>query len=441
MKVAKFGGSSVADAVQFKKVKEIIESDPKRQIVVVSAAGKSASEKIKVTDLLLELEQALVSNNDYEQLFEKISSRILKIRDDLNLKINIEAELKEIADNLENCSHDYLISRGEFLTGKMMAEFLNYYFVDAKDILIFDGDNLNYDLSRQKLFKILQKHQNILVPGFYGSNSDGSIHLMPRGGSDITGAILANLVDASLYENWTDVSGILMADPRIVDHSKKIDVLTYEELQELSYMGVGVFQEEAVRPVRQKNIPTEILNTNSPQAGGTLVVSKERNLNNNIVTGIAGKKDYIVITIKKYRLSKHLEVLQKVLSVFQKQHISIDSTPCGNDGFSFLCQRGEIGNKLKLIINELKSDCGVDAVNVRENIALVAAVSLKLSSRPAIAGRILNYLDESLIKVKFVFQDGSDIKVVFGVNNEDYEKTIEKIYHESINSISQKISA
>ena len=441
MKVAKFGGSSVADAGQFKKVKQIIEADPDRQIVVVSAAGKSASEKIKVTDLLIKMEQAINEGNDFSKLFSKISSRILKIRDDLNLNLDIEADLNEIAKHLNGCSHDYLISRGEFLTGKMMAEFLGYYFVDAKDILIFDGDNLNYELSRQKLLVILQKHQNILVPGFYGSNEDGSIHLMPRGGSDITGAILANLVDAQLYENWTDVSGILMADPRIVDHSKKIDVLTYEELQELSYMGVGVFQEEAVRPVRQKNIPTEILNTNCPSAGGTLVVSKEKHLNNNIVTGIAGKKNYIVITIKKYRLSKHLEVLQKVLAVFQKQHISIDSTPSGNDGFSFLCQRGDVGDKLKLIIQELKSNCGVDAVNVRENIALVAAVSLKLSSRPAIAGRILNYLDESLIKVKFVFQDGSDIKVVFGVNNEDYEKTIEKIYHESINSIAQKISA
>lgn len=441
MKVAKFGGSSVADAGQFKKVKQIIQADPERQIVVVSAAGKSASEKIKVTDLLIDMEQAIKNGDDFSELFSKISSRILKIRDDLDLKLDIEANLKEIAKHLNSCSHDYLISRGEFLTGKMMAEFLGYYFVDAKDILIFDGDNLNYELSRQKLLMILQKHQNILVPGFYGSNKDGSIHLMPRGGSDITGAILANLADAQLYENWTDVSGILMADSRIVDHSKKIDVLTYEELQELSYMGVGVFQEEAVRPVRQKNIPTEILNTNCPSAGGTLVVAKEKHLNNNIVTGIAGKKDYIVITIKKYRLSKHLEVLQKVLAVFQKQHISIDSTPSGNDGFSFLCQRGDIGNKLKLIIQELKANCGVDAVNVRENIALVAAVSLKLSSRPAIAGRILNYLDESLIKVKFVFQDGSDIKVVFGVNNEDYEKTIEKIYHESINSITQKISA
>ncbi|MCV3763587.1 aspartate kinase [Companilactobacillus farciminis] len=441
MKVAKFGGSSVADAGQFKKVKEIVKSDSERQIVVVSAAGKSPSEKIKVTDLLIELEQAIKANKDFSKIFNKISSRILKIKADLGLEIDIEADLKEIASYLNNCSHDYLVSRGEFLTGKLMAKFLGYYFVDAKDILIFDGDNLNYELSSQKLDSILKIHHNILVPGFYGSNSDGSVHLMPRGGSDITGAILANLVDAQLYENWTDVSGILMADPRIVDHSKKIDVLTYEELQELSYMGVGVFQEEAVRPVRQKNIPTEILNTNCPNAGGTLVVAKEKHLNNNIVTGIAGKKDYIVITIKKYRLSKHLEVLQRVLAVFQRQHISIDSTPSGNDGFSFLCQRNDIGGKLKLIIQELKSDCGVDAVNVRENIALVAAVSLKLSSRPAIAGRILNYLDESLIKVKFVFQDGSDIKVVFGVNNEDYEKTIEKIYHESINSITQKISA
>lgn len=442
MKVAKFGGSSVADAGQFKKVKQIVESDAKRRIVVVSAVGKSVAEPIKVTDMLLDLEQKLVADEDPEPIFQAISSRIIGIRDDLNLNVNIEADLAIIADNLANCSHDYLISRGEYLTAKLMAAYLGYYFVDAKDILIFANDGIDYVQSQQRLLKVLSKHSQLVIPGFYGANVDGSVHLMPRGGSDISGSILANLVDAELYENWTDVSGILMADPRIVAHSEKIDSLTYDELQELSYMGIGVFQEEAVRPVREKKIPTAVLNTNHPEAGGTMVVSADEDKNNDhIVTGIAGRKDCTVITIRKYQLNKHLEVLQNVLSVFQKFNLTISSVPSGNDGFSFLCQHGEVATHLPALIAKLKHTCGIDSVEVNQNIALVAAVSLQLSRRPAIAGKIMNYLDNSLIHVRFVFQEGSDLKIVFGVNNDDYEKTIKRIYRESMEQHLKRISA
>jgi len=441
MKIAKFGGSSVADAGQFKKVKAIIQSDSKRQVVVVSAAGKSASEPIKITDMLIELESELSNKSDYHQLFANISARFISIRDELHLDFPIEADLAEIKSNLNNCSHDYLISRGEYLTAKLMAKYLNYYFVDAKDILIFDQAEIDYVESAKRLKKIYAKHQRLVIPGFYGANLNGSIHLMPRGGSDISGAIVANLLDANLYENWTDVSGILMADPRIVDHSKKIDILTYDELQELSYMGIGVFQEEAVRPVRQKQIPTKILNTNNPEAGGTVVVdSNDKKIDNKIITGIAGKKNYIVITIKKYQLNRHIDIIQQVLSVFQKYNISINYIPSGNDGFSFLCQKQEIAGKLKKIIAKLEA-CQLDKVEVNKDIALVAAVSLQLSKRPAIAGKILNCLDNSLIKVRFVFQEGSDIKVVIGVSNSDYEKTILRIYRESLDYQLNKIPA
>lgn len=442
MKVAKFGGSSVADAEQFKKVKNIVLADDQRNIVVVSAAGKSALESVKVTDLLIELEQALLKGTDYQPLFKKICQRIVKIKEDLQLNIPIEAELAKVKNNLHSCSYDYLISRGEYLTAKMMADYLGYYFVDAKDILIFDGDSIDYSSSAKRLQKIYHSHQHIVIPGFYGANEDGSIHLMPRGGSDISGSVVANLLDANMYENWTDVSGILMADPRIVDHSKKIDVLTYDELQELSYMGIGVFQEEAIRPVRQKGIPTKILNTNHPEEGGTMVVSAIKNTQDNqIVTGIAGKKNYVVITIKKYQLNRHIEILQKVLSIFQRFNISINYAPFGSDGFTFLCQHKEISKDLKVILNELKDSCNLDDVEVNQDIALVAAVSLQLSKRPAIAGKIMNYLDNSLIHVRFVFQEGSDIKIVFGVSNADYEKTIAHIYQESMYYRLKKISA
>lgn len=439
MKIAKFGGSSVADADQFRKVKRIIESDPTRQVVVVSAAGKSVQQPIKVTDMLIQLEQLIQSGIDYQPLFDQISQRFIQIRDEMQLDISIEKDLRAIRRDLEHESHDYLISRGEFLTAKLMANYLGYYFVDAKDILIFNEQGLNYQASAQKLQAVLKKHSQLLVPGFYGGNDDGSIHLMPRGGSDISGSLLANLLDAELYENWTDVSGILMADPRIVNHSKKIDVLTYDELQELSYMGIGVFQEEAVRPVRQKQIPTKILNTNHPEEGGTMVVSSnDKDLDSGAITGIAGKKNFTIITIKKYQLNRHIEVLQNVLSIFQKFNVSINYIPSGNDGFSFLCQRHDLKNKLDKIIVNLKQSCGLDSVEVNQDIALVAAVSLQLSQRPAIAGQILSCLDNSLIHVRFVFQEGSDIKVVIGVANCDYEKAISKIYRESFD---KKISA
>lgn len=442
MKVVKFGGSSVADAGQFKKVKQIINSDKKRQIVVVSAAGKDVNEPIKVTDMLIDLEQTIAAGDDPDPLFSDISERIIKIRDDLSLSIKIEKDLQIIYQQLGKCSHDYLISRGEYLTAKLMAEYLGYYFIDAKDILVFDDQGLNYAQSQKRFLDVLNVHSEVVVPGFYGANENGTVHLMPRGGSDISGSILANLVNAELYENWTDVSGILMADPRIVAHSQKIDSLTYDELQELSYMGIGVFQEEAVRPVREKHIPTAILNTNQPEAGGTLVVSAhEEEKKDQIVTGIAGRKDCTVITIRKYQLNKHLEVLQKVLSVFQKFDLAINSVPSGNDGFSFLCQHCDIDAHLPIIIAKLKKTCGVDSVEVNQNIALVAAVSLQLSKRPAIAGKILNYLDNSLIHVRFVFQEGSDLKIVFGVNNDDYEKTIKRIYRESMEHHIKKISA
>lgn len=442
MKVAKFGGSSVADADQFKKVKKIIQSDKTRQVVVVSAAGKNSHEPVKITDMLIELEKEVKSKVDYQPLFAKISTRFIKIKNELNLKVNIETDLLEIKQRLQTCSHDYLVSRGEYLTARLMADYLGYYFIDAKDILIFDGDEIDYAASNSRLQRLLVQHDRLVVPGFYGANEDGSVHLMPRGGSDISGSILANLMDADLYENWTDVSGILRADPRIVDHSKKIDVLTYDELQELSYMGIGVFQEEAVRPVRQKRIPTKILNTNHPEEGGTLVVdSNDKQFDSQVITGIAGKKNYTVITIKKYQLNRHIDILQRVLAIFQKFNISINYIPSGNDGFSFLCRHNDLSRNLDKIISELKKTCNLDSVTVNKDIALVAAVSLQLSKRPAIAGKILSCLDNSLIHVRFVFQEGSDIKVVIGVANRDYEKTIARIYDESLEPRSKKISA
>lgn len=431
MKVVKFGGSSVADAEQFAKVKAIIDDDNERKVVVVSAAGKSAAEKIKITDLLINLDKLRLNDSDYSEVLDKIVERFLKIKNNLKIDFDIENEIKIIENNLKSCSSDYLISRGEFLTAHLMAAYLGFKFIDAADFMTFSNGEIDMSATADKLANLYSENEKIVVPGFYGSQNN-NIQLMQRGGSDISGAILANILNADLYENWTDVSGILMADPRIVSKCKRIDSLTYGELQELSYMGFNVFQEEAVQPVRVKNIPTKILNTNHPHSGGTLVVDRIKRNSKQLITGIAGKKNYTIITVKKYQLNKHLEILQSVLSIFQKHNLVVDSVPSGTDSFRFLLPQHELKGILNVVMSELKSKCNLDEVYVNDNIALIAAVSTELSNRPAIAGRIMQYLDKSLINIRLVIQEGSDMKIVFGVSNADYEKTISNIYKNAV---------
>lgn len=428
MKVAKFGGSSVADSDQFKKVKAIVMGNADRKAVVVSAAGRSENEPVKVTDLLIKIEQLRDAGQDYLPVFNHIAERFVSIRDDLGLNVAIEDDLRVIKSQIAQASHDYLVSRGEFLTAKLMADFLGFRFVDAKRFMIFNDDQFDYSKSRNFLKSIVADGSRIVVPGFYGVDESGRTHLMPRGGSDISGSILANLLDADLYENWTDVSGIKMADPRIIDQSRKINELTYEELQELSYMGISVFQEEAVQPVRAKRIPIAILNTNHPEEDGTLVVDQVRENTANLITGIAGKKDYVIISINKYQLSKRLDILSKVFSIIQRFDVSFDYLPSGTDSFSFIAKRAAVSNKVQAIISALEEESDLDSVQLEKDISLVAVVSDQLGKRPAVAGKILDILDNSQIKIHLVIQESSDIKLVFGVANKDYEKTIEKIY-------------
>ncbi|WP_334329934.1 aspartate kinase [Companilactobacillus sp. HBUAS59699] len=431
MKVVKFGGSSVADAEQFSKVKAIINDDSDRKVVVVSAAGKSRNEKIKITDLLIELDKLRISGSDYSNILNKIMQRFLRIKSELGINFDIESEIRKIEVNLANCSSDYLISRGEYLTAQLMASYLGFKFIDSASFMMFSKNEIDLNATSKEFHKLYSETDKVVIPGFYG-NQNGNIKLMQRGGSDISGAILANILNADLYENWTDVSGILMADPRIVSKCKRIDSLTYGELQELSYMGFNVFQEEAVQPVRVKNIPTKILNTNNPHSGGTLVVDRIKRDSKQLITGIAGKKNYTIITVKKYQLNKHLDILQKVLSIFQKHNLIVDSVPSGTDSFRFLLPQTELKGVLNSVLSELKNNCNLDDVFLNDNIALIAAVSTELSKRPAIAGRIMQYLDKSLINIRLVIQEGSDMKVVFGVSNADYEKTISNIYKNAV---------
>ncbi|MFD1125198.1 aspartate kinase [Lentilactobacillus raoultii] len=438
MKVAKFGGSSVADAEQFKKVKAIVMGNDDRRAIVVSAAGKSVSEPVKVTDLLIKIEQLRDAGRDYLPVFNHIAKRFVAIRDELGLNVAIEDDLRTIKQQIPQASHDYLVSRGEFLTAKLMADFLGFRFIDASRFMFFSCDHFDYKAAGNRLKAIISQSSRIVVPGFYGVDEAGMTHLMPRGGSDISGAILANLLNADLYENWTDVSGIKMADPRIIDQSRKINELTYEELQELSYMGISVFQEEAVQPVRKKQIPIAILNTNHPEEDGTLVVDHVRENAAGLITGIAGKRDYVIISINKYQLSKRLDILSQVFAIIQRFNVSFEYLPSGTDSFSFLAKRSAVANQVEAIINALEDEVDLDSVKLETGISLVAVVSDQLSKRPAIAGKILDILDSSQIKIHLVIQESSDIKLVFGVANQDYEKTIEKIYR-NVNANEKKL--
>ncbi len=438
MKVAKFGGSSVADSEQFKKVKAIVKGNDDRKAIVVSAAGKSAAEPIKVTDLLIKIEQLRDAGEDYLPTFNHIAKRFVAIRDELGLKVAIEDDLRIIKDQIDQANHDYLVSRGEFLTAKLMADFLGFQFVDASRFMIFNDHHFDFQQSEKRLKSIISSGSRIVVPGFYGVDEESHIHLMPRGGSDISGSILANLLNADLYENWTDVSGIKMADPRIISQSRKINELTYEELQELSYMGISVFQEEAVQPAKEKRIPIAILNTNHPEEDGTLVVDRVRETAANLVTGIAGKKDYVIISISKYQLSKRLDILSKVFAIIQRFDIAFDYLPSGTDSFSFIAKRSAVSNQLNAVIRALENEADLDNVKLEKDLSLVAVVSDQLGKRPAIAGKILDMLDNSQIQIHLVIQESSDIKLIFGVANQDYEKTIEKIYR-NVNMTEKKL--
>ena len=317
MKITKFGGSSVANAQQFRKVKHIIESDPARRFVVVSASGREHKKDNKVTDLLYLIEAHLKYSVDHLSLFHLIEERFISIKNDLGLSYPIEEDLAKLKGQLnKTMSTDYLVSRGEYLTAKLMAEYLGFPFVDAKDIITFRYDGkIDFDATKYRMDNTMKKLDRFVIPGFYGALPDGTVRTMSRGGSDITGSILADILNADMYENWTDVSGILMADPRIVHHPKRINTITYSELRELSYMGASVLHEEAIFPVKEKNIPINILNTNHPEEGGTIIVEKDDHPSEQMITGIAGKKNFTVIAIYKNHMSDEVGIIRRALEI------------------------------------------------------------------------------------------------------------------------------
>ena len=376
IKITKFGGSSVANATQFAKVKQIIESDSARRFVVVSASGREHKNDNKVTDLLYLIEAHIKYSVDYHPLFQLIENRFLTMKRELNLTYPIENDLEELKQRLnKTISTDYLVSRGEYLTAKLMAEYLGFPFLDAKDIIIFRyNGKIDFDATRLRLKEYMQKHDRFVMPGFYGALPDGTIKIMSRGGSDITGSILADILDADMYENWTDVSGILMADPRIVSKPKRIDTITYSELRELSYMGASVLHEEAIFPVKEKNIPINILNTNHPEEGGTIILEKDDKPSAQLITGIAGKKNFTVIAIYKNHMSDEIGIIRKALEVCESYRISIEHIPSGIDSFSIVVNYEDVKDVIYDMVGEMKKACHADDIKIIDNIALMTTV-------------------------------------------------------------------
>ena len=431
IKVAKFGGTSLADADQLRKVRSIVRADPERRYVVPSAPGKRTSADRKITDLLYLCHTHVSQNVPFEEVYGIISERYLEIVRDLNLKIDLRPHLAEIKKKVsEGATADYTASRGEFLNGLVVAELLGYEFVDPCDIIFFDDrGRLDAAKTQEATSRRLKNVERAVIPGFYGSSRDGKVKTFSRGGSDITGAIIARGVGADIYENWTDVSGLLMADPNIVKNPKPIDTVTYRELRELAYMGANVLHDEAVFPVREASIPVRIKNTYRPDDPGTLILQDADPITHTgTITGIAGKKGFTVIVIEKALMNKELGYGRRILSVLEVNGISFEHMPSGIDTISLVISDQQLDKKLDKVIREIKAECAPDSVEVFPNMALVATVGRGMAHTPGIAAKLFTALGNEKTNVRMIDQGSSEINIIVGVENEDLERAVRAIY-------------
>jgi len=439
MKVAKFGGTSLADANQIKKVVEIVKSDPERRCVVVSAPGKRNPNDDKITDMLYLWAR---SPNSEKLIFEKtIISRYQGIIDILGVNMDFRSHFEDAKKSFGEIAgknkEDYIASRGEYWMAMIMANILDYDFVDAKKFIVFDNCGL-FNLPRtEKLaakmsLRQTAKKKGIVVPGFYGRMSDGTIKTFSRGGSDITGAIIAACVGASLYENFTDVSGIFMADPRIIKNPRRIEKLTYRELRELAYMGANVLHDESIFPVRRLKIPINIRNTNRPGDKGTMVVAKinEQERIPGSIIGIAGKKGFSVVKIEKNSMDYEIGFLRRVCQIMEDHHINIEHIPSGIDTLSVVAENSKFNAVSDAIIKELKKKCNPDAISVEAEMALVCIVGSAMANTPGVSAKIFGAVAGAGVNVKMINQGSSEISIIIGVNEKDYETTIYAIYDE-----------
>ena len=437
MKVVKFGGSSMADAGQYQKIRDILLADPERKVVVVSAAGKRFKDDHKITDLLYLCHAHTQYGVDCSGVFEMISSRYIQIRDDLGIDLDLETEFAALKQRLDNkeLNADEVASRGEYFSAKLMAAYLGFQFIDSADWVKFNFDGT---VDQESTYEALQNKvvQGIgaVIPGFYGLMPDGHIRTFSRGGSDITGALAAAALDAEVYENWTDVSGILMADPRLVDNPMAIPQVTYDELRELSYSGASVLHEDAIFPVREKNIPLNIRNTNEPEAPGTMIQEKFDGDydSDRFITGITGKKDFTIISLSKRGMSNQVGVLHKVLTILVRHNISVDYVPNGIDNVSIVLPTESIASSLYTILGEIQREVEPDTLDVHDQIAIVAAVGRQMAYRPGISGKIFAALGEAGINIRMINQGPDELNIIFGVDNRDFKAAIKVLYNSFI---------
>ncbi|MGI6229329.1 MAG: aspartate kinase [Tractidigestivibacter sp.] len=430
IKIAKFGGSSVASAEQFKKVKKIVEADPDRRFIVVSAAGKRFPDDNKITDLLLLVNAHVQYHVDCTALLADIEQRFVDIADELGVEWPVAEKFETFASNIKKHSPEYVVSRGEWFTAHIMAEYLGIPFVDAADVIVFHHDGtVDMERTSARIKETVVRHGAFVLPGFYGATVDGAIKLFQRGGGDITGAIVARCLDANVYENWTDVSGFLSADPRIVENPRSIRRITFDEMRELSYMGASVLQEEAIFPVREANIPIQIKNTNRPDDPGTTIrETAEGSEDEHLITGIAGRKDFMAVHVKKAHMSNMVGVVSRALSIFERYGVSIEHIPTGVDSFGVVVSSADVKDTIYSIVNDIRREIKPDDISMVDKLALISVVGRNMSKRSGTSGKIFGALGDAGINIRMITQSSEEISIIVGVDNADFDRAIQVIY-------------
>ena len=440
IKVAKFGGSSVADGIQLTKTKNIITADPDRKYVVVSAPGKRFDGDSKITDLLYLCKTHIDHNLPYDQIFQVVADRFMAVEINLGVNLDLNRYFDEIRENLKkNPSADYIASRGEYLSAVLVAAFLGYDFVDTAGLIQFDAKGrLKAEETNEALKEELAKHERAVLPGFYGSGPDGEIRTFSRGGSDITGSLVARAVGADVYENWTDVSGFLMADPRIVKNPKQIDFISYKELRELSYMGASVLHEDAIYPARVANIPINIRNTNIPEDPGTLITDDAANHGaNRVITGIAGSKDFTVVALYKNMMNSEKGFVRRILGILDDYDIKFEHLPSGIDTVSVVMSDDSIDGRLDELVEEFHSRLRPDSVDVIPDMSLIATVGHGMDRRPGTSAKLFTALAEAGVNIRMIDQGSSEMNIIVGVETKDFETAIRAIYNAFVEDTEQ----
>ena len=436
VKVVKFGGSSLADAEHFKQVASIIKADPHRRYVVPSAPGKRFKEDIKVTDMLYECYEKIKNHESIDEIYAKISDRYNSIIAGLGLDFDISGELEYVKSAMMHRSgRDFAASRGEYLNSLILAKYLKFDFIDAENVIYFkDNGTLDEEKTNEAMREELMQHKNAVIPGFYGVMPNGTIKTFSRGGSDITGSIVARALDADLYENWTDVSGFLMTDPRVVENPCPIKTITYRELRELSYMGATVLHEDAIFPVKNAKIPINIRNTNRPQDPGTMIVAENKNDFDaeKIITGIAGRKGFSVITIEKDMMNSEVGYGRKVLEVLEDNEISFEHLPSGIDNMSVVIESAVLDGRRDKVLTAINRAVHADSITIEDGLALVAIVGLGMVKYKGAAARVFNAISAAGINIRMIDQGSSELSIIVGVEEHDFEKAVCAIYNEFV---------